>query len=501
MDTHLSNTAPAYDRLKQRFARIATLGEAAAMLGWDAQAMMPDGGSEARGEQLATLSGLAHEMLVAPETGALLEAASTPDSSAWDVANLRLMKRSYLKATVLPGDLVEALSRQSNACEMAWRQARAESDFAAIAPKLEGLLSLVREQATALSEVLSLSPYDALMDEFQPGIGAADAAPIFARYEAFLRDNLDAIEARQAAGPAPVALPALPIDAQEALCRDLAARVGLDFDHARLDRSIHPFCGGTPTDIRITTRYSEADPSNALYAVVHETGHALYEAGLPKDWRGRQPVGQACGMAAHESQSLSIEMQACRSDAFLSWLGPFLAERFGDHPAYAPDNLARAWRRVERGFIRVDADEVTYPAHVILRFRLEQAMIAGDLKVADLPGAWAEGLHALLGVTPPDDARGCLQDIHWYSGAFGYFPSYSLGAMTAAQLMDAARAATLDLDAALATGDFRPLRGWMAANVHAQGSLYGFNDLLRHATGAPLGIEPFLAHLRRRYLD
>jgi carboxypeptidase Taq len=290
------------------------------------------------------------------------------------------------------------------------------------------------------------------------------------------------------------------VAAQEALCRRLSARLGLDFTHARLDRSAHPFSGGTPTDVRITTRYDPADFAQAVLGVVHETGHALYERGLPAA-HARQPVGEAAGMAAHESQSLIIEMQAARSDAFLAWLGPELLGAFGGDPApYAPANLGRLWRRVERGFIRVDADEMTYPAHVILRFRLEQALIGGDLAVADLPGAWNDGLRALLGVTPPDDARGCLQDIHWYDGGFGYFPSYTLGAMAAAQLMAAARRAVTGLDAALAEGDAAPLVGWLRREVHAKGSLLGFQDLLRAATGKPLDPGDFEAHLTARYL-
>ena len=206
-------------------------------------------------------------------------------------------------------------------------------------------------------------------------------------------------------------------------------------------------------------------------------------------------------MGMHESQSLIVEMQACRSDAFLSWLGPELLATFGGDPApYATENLGRLWRRVERSFIRVDADEMTYPAHVILRFRLEQALISGDLAVADLPGAWNDGLHALLGIVPPDDARGCLQDIHWYDGAFGYFPSYTLGAMAAAQLMVAARRAVPELDAALGQGDLGPLLGWLRVNVHALGSRLGFNDLLVAATGKSLDPLDFQAHLTARYL-
>ena len=287
---------------------------------------------------------------------------------------------------------------------------------------------------------------------------------------------------------------------QEALCRRLAARAGLEFEHARLDRSTHPFCGGTPTDVRITTRYDEADPAQALMGVMHETGHALYERGLPAD-HARQPVGEAAGMAVHESQSLIVEMQACRSDAYLAWLGPELHAAFGGDPApYELANLARLWRRVGRGFIRVDADEMTYPAHVILRFRLEQALIAGDLAVADLPGAWSDGLFALLGIRPPDDARGCLQDIHWYDGAFGYFPSYTLGAVAAAQLAAAARRDVPDLDAALGQGSLAPLLGWLRTGVHGRGSLLGLNDLMRAATGRRLEADDFEAHLRARYL-
>ncbi len=494
---------PAYRRLTDRFARIATIGECASMLSWDAAAMMPTGGGAARGDQLAVLAGLSHAHLTAPEVGDdLAEAeAGEPLPNPWDAANLRLMRHAYTRATALPSDLVEAQARAASACEKVWREARRTADFARVRPHLTEVVRLTREAAGALGAVLELSPYDALMDGFQQGIGAADVAPIFADYEAFLRRALPEAEERQARAPAVVRPTGpFPIDTQETLCRTLSQRLGLDFDHARLDRSEHPFSGGTRTDVRITTRYAEADFAQAVLAVIHETGHALYERGLP-DTHARQPVGEAAGMAAHESQSLIVEMQAARSDAFLSWLGPQLYARFGgDAAPYAPENLARMWRRVKRGFIRVDADEMTYPAHVILRFRLEQALIAGDLPVADLPGAWNDGLQELLGLTPPDDAQGCLQDIHWYDGAFGYFPSYTLGAMAAAQLMAAAREAVPTIDAALAQGDLSPLLDWLRRNVHSKGSLLGFNDLLRKATGRPLDPACFERHLTDRYL-
>jgi carboxypeptidase Taq len=491
----------AYDRLAARFARIATVNEAAAMLGWDAAAMMPPGGAAARGDQLAVLAGVAHGLLTAPDVADDLAAADPSDGDPWRAANLRLMRHAHARATAIPPDLVEAQARANSACEKIWREARRESDFARVAPALAEVVGLVRQQAAALAAALGLSPYDALMDGYQRGIGAGDVAPIFATYAAFLHDALPRAESLQARRPAPLR-PAGPFPAavQEALCRRLSQAAGLEPAHSRLDRSAHPFCGGTPTDIRITTRYEEEDFARALMAVMHETGHALYERGLPVAY-ARQPVGEAAGMAVHESQSLIIEMQACRSDPYLRWLAPLLQQTFGgDVAAYAPDNLGRLWRRVERGFIRVDADEMTYPAHVILRFRLEQALVAGDLLVADLPGAWNQGMRDLLGITPPDDARGCLQDIHWYDGAIGYFPSYTLGAMAAAQLMAAARREVGELDAALGRGDLAPLLAWLRQHVHGRGSLLGFNDLLREATGKPLDPTDFETHLTERYL-
>ena len=490
----------AYDRLTARFARIATIGEAAAMLSWDAAAMMPSGGGAARGDQLAVLAGLAHGLLTESATADDL-AAAYPGEDAWRQANLALMRHAHTRATAIPADLVEAQARANSACEKVWREARRTSDFAAVAPHLAEVIALTRQQAAALAPALGLSAYDALMDGYQRGIGAADVAPVFAAYGDFLQEALPRAEAIQAARPAPQR-PAgpFPAAAQEALCRRLSQAAGLDPAHSRLDRSTHPFCGGTPTDVRITTRYAEDDFAQSLMGVMHETGHALYERGLPAA-HARQPVGEAAGMAAHESQSLIVEMQACRSDAYIGWLAPLLLESFGGDPAaYDPANLGRLWRRVARGHIRVDADEMTYPAHVILRFRLEQALVSGDLAVADLPGAWNDGMYDLLGIVPPDDARGCLQDIHWYDGAVGYFPSYTLGAMAAAQLMAAARREVAGLDAGLARGDLAPLLGWLRLKVHGQGSLLGFNDLLRHATGKPLDPADFEAHLTARYL-
>jgi carboxypeptidase Taq len=493
----------AYDRLAARFARIATLGEASSVLSWDAATMMPTGGGAARGDQLAVLAGMQHSLLLAPGVDEdLAEAEAAEEKDAWCAANLRLMRHAYTRATALPPDLVEAEARANSACEKVWREARRLSDFGMVRPHLEEVVRLVREAAAALASALDLGPYDALMDGYQRGMRTTDVSRVFKDYEVFLREALPRAEERQARAREPLR-PTGPfaIAVQETLCHRIAERLGLDFVHARLDRSAHPFSGGTPTDVRITSRYDETDFTQAVLAVVHETGHALYERGLPDTWV-RQPVGEAAGMAAHESQSLIVEMQACRSDAFLAWLGPELHAAFGgDAAPYRSANLARLWRRVERSLIRVDADEMTYPAHVILRFQLEQALVAGSLTVADLPSAWNDEFHSLLGIKVPDDRRGCLQDIHWYDGAFGYFPSYTLGAMAAAQLMAAARRSVPGLDAALERGDLTPLLGWLRTNVHGKGSLFEFNELLSQATGKPLDPSDFEAHLTARYLS
>ncbi|WP_439577630.1 carboxypeptidase M32 [Elioraea sp.] len=502
--TEVCHAVHAYDALRIRFARIAALEEVASILHWDTSVTMPAGSAAARGEQMATLAGLSHQLITAPELAGHLDDAEERAEllSADDRRNLALMRRKQLRATALPAELVEATARATSACEAAWRTARRESDFGAVAPLLAEVVRLTREQAAELSAATGLAPYDALMDGFQPGLSDARVAEIFGPLEVALRDLLPEVLERQAALPAPIPLAGpFPVEAQRALCRMLAERAGIDFATARLDESTHPFCGGTPTDTRITTRYRTDDAAQAILGVLHECGHALYERNLPRDW-ARQPLGESAGMAAHESQSLIVEMQACRSDAFLSWLGPRLHAAFGGDPTpYAPANLARLWRRVSAGFIRVEADEVTYPAHIILRWRLERALIAGALAVPDLPGAWNEAMKTLLGLEVPDDARGCLQDIHWYDGAFGYFPSYTLGAMGAAQLFVAAVTAVPEIPARLAEGDLAPLTSWLRTNVHAHGARYGFDELMQAATGRPLDPVVFAAHLKARYLD
>ena len=290
-------------------------------------------------------------------------------------------------------------------------------------------------------------------------------------------------------------------ESQRNLGTRIMSRIGFDFDHGRLDVSLHPFCGGVPDDVRITTRYNEDDFMHSLMGVLHETGHAMYERGLPAEWR-LQPVGRARGMAMHESQSLLVEMQVCRGPEFLSFAAPLMREAFSTSgPEWKAENLYALCTHVEPNFIRVDSDEVTYPAHVILRYRLERALIEGNLCIVDLPAAWTAGMQELLCVTPPTDREGCLQDIHWYDGAFGYFPTYTMGALAAAQLFAAASACRGDILPGIAQGDFVPLMEWLRSNVHSKASMLTTDEILIQATGAPLGTYAFKAHLEARYLE
>ncbi len=494
----MTDANAAYAQLETRFARAIRVDEASGWLHWDQSVTMPNGGAEARGEQTAALAEVAHEIVSAPLTGDLLAAANA-GADPWRQANLREMRRRHIAATAVPGDLVGRLARARAAAESAWRAARPASDFARALPAFAELTALTRTEAQALGETLGLSPYDALLDRYDPGRRADDITLIFDRLRLFLADAIPAIVQRQADWGVTPAVRA-PASAQREAGQVLLRAIGFDFNHGRLDDSLHPFSTGTAEDARITARWDEGDALSGMMAVLHEAGHAAYTRGQPLKWRG-QPVGDDAGMTAHESQSLTFEMQAGRSAEMAGFLAGLLGEAAGE--TVEGEAVHRALLGVRPGYIRVDADEATYPVHVILRFELEQALISGDLDPADLPGAWNERVEGYLGLPRPDDREGCLQDIHWFDGAFGYFPTYTLGALAAAQLYRAARAAIGErpLARALAKGDYGPLVRWMGEHVHANGRLHpSSNALLEAATGAPLTPDAFEAHIRQRYL-
>jgi carboxypeptidase Taq len=488
----------AYKQLEQRFRRLYVLRDAQGILHWDDQVIMPSGAAEARGEQLAELAALSHEMLSDAQNAALLAQAESESLDPWQQANLREMQRQYRRATALDAKLVAALTKASHASESAWRVARPKNDFASFAQHFGALLPLLREKAKALAGALQCSEYDALLDGYDPGMTSAAIDTAFAPLRAFLPGLIaEAVEKQRGRATQKIEGP-FPVAQQKQLGERLMQAIGFDTARGRLDVSVHPFCGGATDDVRITTRYREDEALQAQFGVLHETGHALYEQQLPKDWRF-QPVGEARGMSLHESQSLFVEMQIARSLPFARFAAPHFSEAFGR--SISAEQIYAQATRVQPGLIRVSADEVTYPAHILLRYKLEKALLADELKIADLPGAWAEEMQSLLGLTPPDDKDGCLQDIHWPGGDIGYFPTYVLGHMIAAQLKAAMLKDVPDFDTRVEQGDFTPIRQWLGEKAHSQGSRYGTMELLQKATGEALNPAHYEAHLRKRYLS
>jgi carboxypeptidase Taq len=405
-------SATPYLQLEERFRRIIAVDGAAKLLHWDQRTMMPESGREARAEQLAALGVHAHELLTSPDTAQWLDAVNEQSLDPWQAANFREMRRKHAHATALRGDLVDAMSRASTACEAAWRQARRDDDFSIVRPLLKEIVNLTRQAGVAKAEKLGVPPYEALMDVYEPGARTAAIDVIFADYMAFFREFLPRVLEHQRVRLEPIE-PAGPflVARQKALARQVVEQLGFRFEHGRLDESPHPFCIGWAGDVRITTRYREDEMTQALMGVIHETGHALYERQLPAKWRF-QPVGGARGMVLHESQSLIFEMQTARTRAFCKFLSNLLHEAFPGHEdAFAAGNLFRLYCQVKPGFIRVNADEVTYPTHVVLRYELERALIAGDLTVSNLPAAWNDGIKASLGLDVHSDRDGCLQNI------------------------------------------------------------------------------------------
>lgn len=492
-----------YTQLRQTFTRLQTLRDVSGVLGWDMQTYMPAGGSEARGKQLAELRMMQNELIRDERMGEWFDAAAEDASlGAWERANVHEMRRTWQREVAVEPALVRQLAVAGTRCYQLWTTARPANDWAALLPHFSEVLALTREVAVARGEAAGLSPYDALVDAFTPGMTAAAIEAVFAPLRASLPQLLDDVLEAQAARPAPHPLEGpFTEDAQAELAKTLMRAIGFDFEHGRLDVSAHPFCGGIPSDVRITTRYRNDEFLSGLMGVLHETGHAMYERQLPDEWAS-QPVGSARGMGLHESQSLLVEMQVCASTPFLRFAVPHMKRAFGkEGPAWTVENVLRHCTRVERGLIRVDADEVSYPLHVILRFDIERQLIDGSLEPADLPEAWRAAMETLVGVAPPDDKDGCMQDIHWMDGAYGYFPAYSLGAIAANQLYAAARESVPTMETSIEAGDFGPLMGWLRQHVHGLASSVSGPAILEAASGRSYDPDAYLTHLRQRYVS
>jgi len=495
------SATPAYDELCRACTRIYRYSHLAAILGWDRNAMMPPKGNEARAAAEAELSTLIHRSRTDPRLAEWLAAAEQEPLDDTARANLREIRRDWRDANALPESLMEAKTLAGARCEHAWRTQRAANDWKGFLENFREVVRLAREEASLLADETGLSRYDALMDRYEPGVRAADIDRIFGDVRQWLPGLVARAQARQheekiiaPAGPFPVA-------AQRALNLSVMKILGFDFEAGRLDESMHPFSGGVPEDVRLTTRYRDDDFVQSLMGTIHETGHARFEQSLPRAWLG-QPIGVARSYGIHESQSLSFEMQLARGKPFVVLLAPLLAAHFGAQPAFEADNLYRLLTRVKPGLIRVNADEVTYPAHVILRYEIERLLVEGGIEIEDIPALWDEKMRALLGLDTRGNYRdGCMQDVHWSEGAFGYFPSYTLGAMYAAQWFAALRRAVPDLDARIAAADFSPVFEWLAANIWSQASRWETPELTRRASGEPLNPAHFRAHLEARYLQ
>ena len=462
--------------------------------------MMPTKGNDARAAAEAELQALMHRVRTDPQLADQLHTAESEVLSDNERANLREMSRDWRDANALPESLVEAKSLAGAKCEHAWRSQRAANDWKGFLENFREVVRLSREEAQLLADDSGLSRYDALMDRYEPGIRAADIDRIFGDVKQWLPQLIARVQAKQQSEPLVASVGPFPVATQRTMNLAVMKKLGFDFDAGRLDESAHPFSGGVPEDVRLTTRYREDDFVQSLMGTIHETGHARFEQNLPREWLG-QAIGHARSYGIHESQSLSFEMQLARSREFAGLLAPMLNEHFGSQPAFEAGNLHRALTRVKPGFIRVNADEVTYPAHIILRYEIERALIEGDIEPDDIPALWDEKMQTLLGLDTRGNYKdGCLQDVHWSDGSFGYFPSYTLGAMYAAQWFAAMRRATPDLDARIAVGDFAPVFGWLKANVWSQASRWETPELVRRASGEALNPAHFRAHLDTRYL-
>ena len=490
-------TSSDWDLLTEWMGTLADLAGTAGLLGWDRETLMPPGGSEGRARQLGTLAALRHREIVRPDIAEPLAAFQERSGLDDDTRGmLRLAARERERALRIPESLVRELSEACSRCVSAWADARAADDFSAYAGPLALVVSLKRQEADAIA--VGDEHYDSLLDEFEPGARAADLEPVFAD----LRARLSPLVAAAAERP-PVELPPREWSphGQMAIAHEIARLMGFDATSGVIALSAHPFTSSPHRgDVRFTTRLMPDSPIGSISAVLHELGHALYEQGFPGEVVGT-PLYDAPSLGAHESQSRFWENQIGHTLAFWEQIEPAMRRLFPEAMSGLDAGLLhRAARAVQPSLIRVEADEVTYNLHIVLRFQIELALIRGDLQVADLPAAFSDGMQDLLGFRPPSDALGAMQDIHWADGLFGYFPTYSLGNLYAAQLAEVAEVELGGLERAVAEGRFAEILGFMRERVHRHGARLPTRELMRRATGVELGSDALIAHLERSYL-
>ncbi|MBR1778243.1 MAG: carboxypeptidase M32 [Alphaproteobacteria bacterium] len=489
-----------YKELESRFDEIGRLGYMSALIGWDSRVCAPQDAGEEQGEQMAYLSMKQHEIMTRPDWKEMFDRLEKrTDLNDWQQANVREAKQEWIRETALPEALVEQSAKTANAGQSAWVKAKADSDFKSFAPHLQKLVAVARETAAALSAKTGQKPYDALLDMYQPGMTSDKLDVLFNDLKEFLPDFIKEAQKQNVGGQIEPFKGDYPLEKQTEFAKRLMQTMGFDFNRGRMDMSSSAFqttCG--KDDMRVVGRYDLDNPLRSVSAIMHETGHGMYEQGLPKEHM-LQPVGKPRGMALHESQSLLMQGPVLQSNEFIRYLSKQMNE-FYKTDECSVEHLTKQMHSVQPSLIRINADEATYPLHVIMRYELEKDLINGDLEVKDLPKAWNAKMKEYLGVEPKNDKEGCLQDIHWAAGNFGYFPDYTVGAIAAAQFFEAAKKQVPEIPRQLEKGDFSGLKSWLNENVHSQASKLSFNDLIKKATGKELSTEAFKNSLRERYL-
>lgn len=502
-------TLEALEPLRLHLLPIAHVSSAASVLSWDQETYMPAGGGEARADQLATLQGLAHERLTSPETEALLGkwldlktgALLDAREDAWAPparALLRETWRDYTKARQLPNEFVRRLGKTCSLAQQVWAEARTRNDFALFLPHLKTVVALKKEEARYRGP--AATPYDALLDLYEPGATVRRLTPLFAALKARLVPLLERIVRSPVKPDCSIVTRGYDVNRQLAFGKTVLAAMGYDMTRGRMDLSAHPFTTSFhPTDVRVTTRVSEQDFTGSLFSCIHEGGHGLYEQGLPAAHYGT-PLGEAISLGIHESQSRLWENCVGRSRPFWRYFYPLLQNTFPEQLRdVRPDSFYAAVNRVEPSLIRTEADELTYNLHIMVRFEIELDIMEDRAHVEDLPQLWRDKMRGYLGITPPTDREGVLQDVHWSLGAIGYFPTYTLGNLYAAQFYNQAGHDIPGLQDRIAEGDLLPLKSWLAERIHRWGRTYQADELARHVTGEPLNPDHFVSYLERKY--
>ena len=492
----------AIKKFQAHAGRIVRLNEAAGLLGWDQQTYMPPRAAESRAEQLATLSELIHEMSTSKEMGDLIIAAESetvaldPDSD--EARIMKKARRDYNIATKLPTELVAEIARHETLSHEVWVKARRNADFESFAPSLKKMFELTRQKAECLGYTDHI--YDALIDLYEPGMKHADVAKMFSDMKPGLVELTHAIADSSNPVDDSIVHGDFPGDKQREVTLKLIDAIGFDRTRGRQDEAAHPFCAGfSRNDVRLTTRIDPLYFSQAMYASLHEAGHGMYEQGSPEHFEGTILAG-GVSLGIHESQSRLWENLVGRSRAFVGWAFPMIQEAFPQTLGSAStEQFYRAVNRVEPSLVRVEADEVTYNLHVLMRFELESAILSGNLDVDDLPDAWDALSEQYLGIMPPDDGKGCLQDVHWSAGLIGYFPTYTLGNLVSGQIWNAINKALPNVNGLMATGEFAPILSWLRTNIHQHGSKFEPNELILKATGEPLTSCHYVDYLTGKY--